>query len=170
MLYWIVFVADTWNTTVLSKFPDFSLLSLPMQPVVGLPGLCWAALCLLGQLDSWEITSSCQISFLPKEQAVGTSISLYMAAWSCCWLLAGFVSFWKPPLPTLDTTTDLVLWQALRQGETMQRCGLRQSSPSRERSCFSDEEVDTGTHLHVPDRAWLSRSAVAFPRPGELEL
>lgn len=81
-----------------------------------------------------------------------------------------FVSLWKPPLPTLETTTDLVLWQALTQGETMQRCGLRQFSLSRERSCFSGEEVDTRRHPHVPDRAWLSRFAVAFPRPGELEL
>lgn len=109
MLYWIVFVADTWNTTVLSNFPDFSLLSLSMQPVVGLPGLCWAALCLLDQLDSLEIKSSCQISSLPKEQAVGTSISLKMAA--DCRL--DFVSLWKPPFPTLEITTDLVLWQSL---------------------------------------------------------
>lgn len=53
----------------------------------------WALLgCLVSSGPAWLLgdRSSCQISSLPTEQAVGTSISLQTAARSCSWLSAGF--------------------------------------------------------------------------------
>lgn len=145
------------NSQTLHCFPCPWSLWLGCLGSARLPCVFWA--------DSWEIKSSCQISSLPTEQAVGTSISLQTAARSCSWLLPAFCVPLEPP-----PATDLVLWRALTQGEAPQRCGLRQCRLSRERSCFSGEEVHTGTHLPVPDRAQLSCSAVAFPRPGEMDL
>lgn len=112
----------------------------------GLAGLCWAALCLLGQPDSWEIEVAAKSPLYLQSKLWAPASPYKLLHDHAADYQLDFVSLWKPP-----PTTDLTLWQALTQGETTQRNGLRQSSLRGERSCFSGEEVQTRTRLHVPD-------------------
>lgn len=166
MLYRIVFVADTWDTSVLSKFPDFSLLSLPIQPVVSCP-------------SSARLSCVSWASLTPGRSKVAAKSPLYLQSklWSPTspykWLhdhgveyQLDLVFLWKAP-----PTTDLVLWQALAQGGTMRDVVWGSAASLGRGAAF---QVRRWTQGHIctfqTEHGCPILQFLAVPRPGELEL